>query len=426
MPPRLSHKKSRTGCRRCKLRRVKCDETRPTCANCHRHGVLCEYAPLPAPHSASTYGVEPYLSPSNGSIQSGLGNADFDDTEQDDDLLKESEQRRLLEMQLLHHFISVIVPTLPSSCNECISNIWTKDAISLAFHHPFLLNTILALSALHLSRESLGPHKNFSSEPEPPAPSIISMDEPAKLHRTYSYLAVRQQRAAVASVSADNANALFLSTILLSYQAMDISRGGGLDAEAEADTYGPPTQWLRMTYGIRQTSGVTRPLVMDSAIIETMVRHGGEPDFSNVAALFDPDNRLPLRSLLDWEAQPEPEFDHETKRTYEDAVAYVGSIYRGIQRGESSRTLFRRLLCLGTMVPEQFLLFVEQRRPRALVILAYYSSMAIMLDDHWVFKGMAKRELTGLQESIPAEWQWALDWPLTMLVSGPAACLMPS
>ncbi|PYH77712.1 hypothetical protein BO82DRAFT_377863 [Aspergillus uvarum CBS 121591] len=36
-------RKSRTGCQRCRARRVKCDETRPVCRDCHRHGIPCVY-----------------------------------------------------------------------------------------------------------------------------------------------------------------------------------------------------------------------------------------------------------------------------------------------------------------------------------------------------------------------------------------------
>ncbi|TVY69038.1 Sterol uptake control protein [Lachnellula suecica] len=40
---RKSHKKSRRGCRNCKLRRVKCDEARPECNKCTTFGVTCNY-----------------------------------------------------------------------------------------------------------------------------------------------------------------------------------------------------------------------------------------------------------------------------------------------------------------------------------------------------------------------------------------------
>ncbi|KAH6665563.1 hypothetical protein B0J14DRAFT_233912 [Halenospora varia] len=40
---RKTHRKSRLGCRNCKLRRVKCDETKPQCKKCVSFGVTCNY-----------------------------------------------------------------------------------------------------------------------------------------------------------------------------------------------------------------------------------------------------------------------------------------------------------------------------------------------------------------------------------------------
>lgn len=41
---RKAHKKSRGGCHNCKLRRVKCDETKPRCQNCLSYSVACNYS----------------------------------------------------------------------------------------------------------------------------------------------------------------------------------------------------------------------------------------------------------------------------------------------------------------------------------------------------------------------------------------------
>ncbi|KAJ5975791.1 hypothetical protein N7481_009498 [Penicillium waksmanii] len=40
---RRKHTKSRRGCRNCKLRRVKCDESKPHCMKCVKYGVACNY-----------------------------------------------------------------------------------------------------------------------------------------------------------------------------------------------------------------------------------------------------------------------------------------------------------------------------------------------------------------------------------------------
>ena len=40
---RKGHKKSRLGCHNCKIRKVKCDETKPECRRCEIYGVRCAY-----------------------------------------------------------------------------------------------------------------------------------------------------------------------------------------------------------------------------------------------------------------------------------------------------------------------------------------------------------------------------------------------
>ncbi|KAI0127075.1 hypothetical protein BJ170DRAFT_428517 [Xylariales sp. AK1849] len=52
-PTRRPHKKSRTGCRNCKSRRLKCDEVQPRCGNCAKQGTLCDYERVGVLHSAT-------------------------------------------------------------------------------------------------------------------------------------------------------------------------------------------------------------------------------------------------------------------------------------------------------------------------------------------------------------------------------------
>ncbi|CAG8896557.1 unnamed protein product [Penicillium nalgiovense] len=52
--PRITHQelpdsrrraKSKLGCRQCKTKRVKCDETFPVCLRCRRQGLICSSTP---------------------------------------------------------------------------------------------------------------------------------------------------------------------------------------------------------------------------------------------------------------------------------------------------------------------------------------------------------------------------------------------
>lgn len=140
------------------------------------------------------------------------------------------------------------------------------------------------------------------------------------------------------------------------------------------------------------------------------------PNFSDHALLFDIENCRSFQDLLDWEAFPEsPPFTANMMKTYEMFLAYVGSIYKSMIENEPPRVFFRRLICLAIMTPSDFITLIEERRPRALAILARFAAMTYALDDHWLWHGLAEQELVGIAGLLPDEWQWAMIWPRTMI-----------
>ncbi|KAK2766659.1 hypothetical protein FQN54_005971 [Arachnomyces sp. PD_36] len=56
--PRKPHRKSRTGCPNCKKRRVKCDETRPSCKKCQAYGISCDYSTVQVKSKSREYEPE--------------------------------------------------------------------------------------------------------------------------------------------------------------------------------------------------------------------------------------------------------------------------------------------------------------------------------------------------------------------------------
>src|ERR1700760_416086 len=123
-----------------------------------------------------------------------------------------------------------------------------------------------------------------------------------------------------------------------------------------------------MIKGMAETATLIRPMVKNELTRDLIERERiAGPDFSDQKAIFAADNRAPFLDLLDWINYPEPAMDSTTISTYEIALAYIGGIYKGIQQHESTRATYRRLICLGCMVSEQFIAFLEEQRPRALV-----------------------------------------------------------
>lgn len=77
--------------------------------------------------------------------------------------------------------------------------------------------------------------------------------------------------------------------------------------------------------------------------------------------------------------------------------------------------MIRRIVCLGVLVPARYIELLEQGRPRALAIFAHHLAFSKAIEEHWWFHGVADRVVHGIQSILPAEWQWAMEWPLSMI-----------
>ncbi|KAK7040381.1 hypothetical protein VNI00_009858 [Paramarasmius palmivorus] len=145
------HAKVRSGCRTCKQRRIKCDETEPTCNNCTRRNVPCVWKEKTKKKEDKGKGEEQTnddkgveevqekaLIPSSASSQ----------------LLKQPTTLAPLEdtaaLQLVHHY------TVYSSSSFCSNADFTATCTiaipRLSFTNPFLLHAMLSSTALHLGR----------------------------------------------------------------------------------------------------------------------------------------------------------------------------------------------------------------------------------------------------------------------------------
>ena len=312
MAPRLHHKKSRTGCTRCKRRRVKCDEEQPVCSACRRHNVVCEYPVLTICRRSPASPSNPFPSPSSASSKTHPN---------DLDIPLAPEQRRLLELHLLQHFTSSVSRSFPAADDEPTLEMWCNHVVCMAFEHPFLLNSIFSLAALHLDLHQREP----ANGPPPPSGYQSAMQvprcpiAPARAHGMYFNAAAKQQREALANVSASNGNALWMTTIVLSLQAIALAR---VDAQEDARCRSP-LPWLRMLRGIAEMEATVRPFAQRGrTLLDFIVEK--EPN-NHLERSAEADFKYPdiFQQLDEWEqhygAEPEP----FAKETYDGAVDFV-------------------------------------------------------------------------------------------------------
>ncbi|KAH9886522.1 hypothetical protein F4778DRAFT_469199 [Xylariomycetidae sp. FL2044] len=149
MQKRRSHKKSRKGCINCKKWHVKCDEQGPPCTNCVLRKATCKY-----PYDASSRaggsvggGAAGYGSSSSSALPSSSAIAA---SRNSPGLTPDGfEARRLLELRLMHQWATSTYKTMCSIPEDVhyLQEVMPREALG----HDYLLNGILAVSALHLA-----------------------------------------------------------------------------------------------------------------------------------------------------------------------------------------------------------------------------------------------------------------------------------
>ncbi|KAI1486209.1 hypothetical protein F5X96DRAFT_260209 [Biscogniauxia mediterranea] len=451
--PRLYHKKSRTGCIRCKQRRVKCDEGRPSCGGCSRHVVECVYPsqvvssasgkqtpvdqvenkPAPdstmttkavvSPDAGTTTVVDATLHPSavallspptgdahlvNSSIcypsPSSSNPMPVDDSSEPDLDLPEGAWRRLWELRLLHNQHTKLAQPFSSPQSPAILQMWGSDipnlALCMAQKHGrrALLYITFAQSALNLWTRSTDKEERA---------------ELAKLQATYQLMCSKEQRRDIDELSHGGPQhadyVCFTSVKILAHSL-------ALVQTLSLDPWEPPTQWLHMGHGAGKVFETARNLIKpdSNSYIQTFIN--SPPNMRNPADLVFSDH-----SPLDWllehpagpnsaEAHADRELDDQSVRSvYEQALSYTCSVQRAIDRFEPQYAIVRRLGGFAVWVPIEFSRFIEERRPRALVILAHFMALWLDHEDVWIVGKAGEWQIRCIYKALPLKWASKLD-----------------
>ncbi|KAK3330747.1 hypothetical protein B0H66DRAFT_73693 [Apodospora peruviana] len=440
---KIGHRKSRNGCKSCKSRRVKCDETRPVCANCTRLGLACLWpntsgtpkAPnLSPPGSSSTGSIVdplpstlsqngPGRSPDSISLSQlwALGESSprpesyhgdgipppvaneplvpsFNSAEEI--VLPESRTRRMLEHRLMQHYILNMAKPFPVSAGPAWIELFGKKVPQLALQYDNVLFILLANAANNLLRRLPDDAELFTAR------------------HTYLISAIREQRKMVSSLTTETADPVCLSALLLlvhSWAALQ---------DRPLEPYSPPIDWFSMGRGAgvliwMSMSAIKNATEEEKARSCLMVVANSYPRFGDDESYFDPKHREMFNGVLTQKLPSGDTWDDETRETYEKALSYVGSIQSAIDHGEPVYALYRRIQCFGLVLPRRFIDLLQELRPRALVILAhFFATVAQVPGTWWIGDGeggrepTAKREIRAISKVLPDEWQVQMVWPL--------------
>ncbi|XXH00305.1 hypothetical protein Hte_006647 [Hypoxylon texense] len=450
--PRLYHKKSRTGCIRCKQRRVKCDENRPSCGSCSKHAVECVYPNVSqslsagAGKAASASGHDDGSSVYSAGLRASAGpesvagsssilqcnmssetsppshehrlspgssfytspNSSYHtpvDEGPDPDIdLPEGQWRRFWELRLLLNHHANMVHPWSQPQDPKIIRMWDFDvpdmALRMAQQHnrSALLYIMFASSALHMWTKSTDSQER---------------SQLMKLQQTYQVMCSKEQRRDIEEMSQGiphNADYVCLSSLRILVHSLSLVQ------TLTVDPWEPPIQWLHLGRGAGDVLAMARQLIDPKTNPTIGLFLKSPPDMRDPNELIFCDH-----SQLDWllehpsgpgsmAAQEDRELDdEEVLAAYGKALSYTCSIQRALDRGEPDYAIVRRFGGFAVWVPVEFTRFIEQRRPRALVILAHFMSFWLNYEHIWMIGRAGEWQIRGIHKVLPIDWSFKLD-----------------
>ncbi|PKX90561.1 Zn(II)2Cys6 transcription factor domain-containing protein [Aspergillus novofumigatus IBT 16806] len=406
--PRLAHRKSRNGCQRCRARRVKCDEARPVCRDCHRHGVACLYdrseGQPPTAQTEQQRRSTPHA-PSPPSQIALAGSHEAATAAATTALCSrprwEGEYHAYTELRLLHHFTIGTSLTLPGAHLQSIKDCWSIEVPRLAFVYKPLLYAIFAISALHL-------YKSKSHETD-----LVGV------RAVYLERALRDHRVCVGSIDTRIADAACFTCILLLIDAFTSLQDRPLDP------YRPPMEWMQLVRGSVSVFDAALSAIQESKSARIFSIIHSSPSFTEpnfTAGSCDCGHFSYLLPSEDYGEEDGEQLRLPTLEIYRSTVAYINSVWLAIEAQEHPAMICRRLMVFPLIVSQEFLKLLKEMEDRALVILAHYFALSATLTDIWWVGHTPHREVLAIGKMVNGQWVTSMSWALTTVASHCRIC----
>ena len=374
--PKRSHKKSRSGCTSCKLRKVKCDEARPVCRSCRLRRTKCTYDDVAMGRDLSSQ--TPMIPSSNFVSRSSITRR-MSIVDEPQFCLPSND---IVDMKLLWFYTSATYKSLSYTDDKqrYMNDMLQTVVVQHALEASFLMDSLLELASLHM--------QHLGQAPEPTR---------ALVYRVRSFEGYRK---AIEDASPKTFGALLANAVLRPMLSTHFFREPSFK-----DLY--ILDWMLLWRGVPSIIEITSASsIANSGMQPLYARPPLDPEAS-VAAI--PKQLLLMVSFI----APNDE-DALEMQTYQESLRALASLFEGLKTVVDS-IMVLRIVTWCTFAPYRLLEMAQARKPRALIILAHYATFLKLLQDIWWLEGVGDRSIRDICHVLGPEWDKFLSIPLSAL-----------
>lgn len=256
--------------------------------------------------------------------------------------------------------------------------------IKLSFDYPFVLQGILALAALHLSRLEPNLQTKFMRQAE-----------------HHHDAALVQFRNDVSNIDGTNFEPVLLFANTLYSYSCALSIDSQHEPEHALDAI---LQNLTLTRRIRPMVREVYPRMMESELRRIRPHDTLEISFDETPTETE------LVELRKFSEITQHLYPPDINEAYGEAIRGLQVIYSRAERSPipPSDSLLKMWV---HMVSDRFMDLLAEKQPGALIIFAHYAVLFRRSQRYWFFEGVAEQMLYVAESFVPTEWKSWLQWP---------------
>ena len=309
------------------------------------------------------------------------------------------------EQSLIQHYGNITSKTIATEVES--EYMWGDALIHMAYHHDFLMNALLALTALHLARSDKGG---------------TTADQTNYLLAASKFqdVAMPPFRAAVADANKSNCHAILAFTHLLILYCFTTEHQDEnllLVVEQRGDV---TPLWLHfLRHGCAMLCSVWEILEIGpvGALAAAWEKQFDLPKSIDVLISKN------LDDLLEVIPPPwsEDAWSEDECVEYREAASYMALAISCSKTIGQPWTAWDVIRIWPIRLRDRFMLMLAASHPGALILLAHYSVLLKNIEDQWYFKGRATRMIQEIVARLEPKWHKFIEKPLELLRSTAAA-----
>ncbi|CCK67944.1 Ecm22p KNAG_0A02550 [Huiozyma naganishii CBS 8797] len=269
----------------------------------------------------------------------------------------------LIDLKLFHHYCSVVWPTIIEA-GISGPDVWKTYIPELAFDYPFLMHTILAFAATHLSRT------------EPGLESYVSS------HRLE---ALKLLREAVLEISDENTDALVASSLILIMDSLANASNTGPDSATTSPGDVNASAWIFHVKGAVTILTAVWPLPETSRFSNLI-----SLDLSDLSNVLSQENRT-VSELVCFDESISDLYPVEIDSPYLITLAYLDQLHRE----KNQLDFLLRIFAFPALLDRTFLALLMTGDLGAMRIMRSYYKMLMgftteVKDKVWFLEGVSQ------------------------------------